>query len=234
MFLIAGLVLLLLTQKIHEAPTQVDLTEINPWIELKHWFTLSEHIWPAIVLSLLLGFIDATFWTTGAVWTEKLSAQSFWGSLFLPIYQFPAIITGVLVASWGIYKGKKILSEKVLIVAGFFLIALSFSGAIAWQLTMVFLSSVALSITYPLVESVYTDIVARMGKEKKDMIGLTSSVVNIAYIVWPPIAGYITSLVGERMTFSIVGVMTVVVAVILLFITPKKLRLPQEEIKSWD
>jgi len=233
-FLIAALVLLLITEKIHESPVQVDMTEINPGIELKHWLTLSKIVWPAIVISLLLGFIDSTFWTTGAVWTEKLSTQNFWGGLFLPIYQFPAIITGLVVARWGIYKGKKILSEKMLIIAGLFLIALSISGAVAWQLTMVLLSSIALSICYPLVEGVYSDIVARMGKERKEMIGLTSSVVNVSYVFWPPIAGLIATRVGERMTFAIVGVITVVVSVILLYVTPKKFRLPQEEIKSWE
>ncbi len=233
-FLVAALVLLLITEKVHDGPTKVDLEEINPGIELKHWFTLSKVVWPAIVISLLLGMIDSTFWTTGAVWTEKLSGQNFWGGLFLPIYQFPAIVTGLLVARWGIYKGKKILAEKMLIIAGLFLIALSVSGLVAWQLTMVLLSSIALSISYPLVEGVYSDIVARMGKERKEMIGLTSSVVNVSYIFWPPIAGMIATQVGERMTFAIVGGLTVVVAVILLFVTPKKLRLPQEEIKSWN
>ncbi|HKC05126.1 MAG TPA: MFS transporter [Patescibacteria group bacterium] len=233
-FLVAALVLLLVTEKSHENNVSVDLVEINPATELKHWFTLSKHVWPAIVISLLLGAIDSTFWTTGAVWTEQLAKQSFWGGLFLPIYQFPAIVTGFLVARWGIYKGKKILSEKMLIVAGFFLIGLSFSGVVAWQLSMVFLSSIAISISYPLIEGVYSDIVARMGKEKKEMIGLTSSVVNISYVVWPPIAGLITTRVGERMTFGVVGAITVVTAIILIFVTPKKLRLPQEEIKKWE
>jgi len=122
----------------------------------------------------------------------------------------------------------------MLIVAGFFLIGLSFSGVVAWQLSMVFLSSIAISISYPLIEGVYSDIVARMGKEKKEMIGLTSSVVNISYVVWPPIAGLITTRVGERMTFGVVGAITVVTAIILIFVTPKKLRLPQEEIKKWE
>lgn len=232
-FLVGALILLFLTEKIRNVATEVDLTEINPRVELKHWFALSKHIWPAIIISLLLGFIDSTFWTTGAVWTEKLSTSSIWGGLFLPIYQFPAIITGILLAKWKIYKGKKILSEKTLIVAGFFLTALAINGSIPWQLSMVFLSSVALSVSYPLLEGVYTDIVARMGKERKEMVGLTSSVANVSYVIWPPIAGFLASKVGERMTFAVVGVMTVVVAFILLFITPKKLRLPQEEIKTW-
>lgn len=233
-FLVAAFLLLSVFKGAHDAPVQIDIREINPWVELKHWLTLSRHIWPAIVLSLLLGFIDSTFWTTGAVWTEKLAKINYLGGLFLPFYQLPAIFLGVVVAGWGIYKGKKILTEKFLILSGVFLVALAVSGAIYWQLAMVFLSSVALSICYPLLEGVYTDIVARMGKEKNDMIGLTSSVSNISYIIWPPIAGFTAGLLGERMTFSLVGVLAILVSVILLFVTPKKLRLPQTEIKTWE
>ncbi len=232
-FLVGALLLLSFFKGAHDAPAQIDMKEINPWVEFKHWLTLSRHIWPAMVVSLLLGFIDATFWTTGAVWTEKLVKINYLGGLFLPFYQLPAIFLGVVVAGWGIYKGKKILTEKFLIVAGIFLAGLAISGSIYWQLTMVFLSSVALAICYPLLEGVYTDIVVRMGKERNDLIGLTSSVSNVSYIVWPPIVGVVAGIVGERLTFSFVGVLVVVVSIILLFVTPKKLRLPQGEIKSW-
>jgi MFS family permease len=233
-FLVLSLLLLSLFKGHRDVPAKIDIKEINPFTELKHWLTLSKHIWPVMILSLLLGFIDSTFWTTGAIWTEKLAKINYLGGLFLPFYQLPAIFLGAVVAGWGIYKGKKILTEKFLIVAGIFLIGLALNGSIYWQLAMVLLASSALSICYPLLEGVYTDIVARMGKEKNDLIGLTSSVVNISYIIWPPVVGIVAALIGERLTFSFVGVLVVVVSVILLFVTPKKLRLPQEEIKRWE
>ena len=232
-FLVAALLLLSLLKGNHDVPVKFDIKDFNPLTELKHWLTLSKHIWPAMILSLLLGFIDSTFWTTGAIWTEKLAKINYLGGLFLPFYQLPAIFLGVVVAGWGIYKGKKILTEKFLIVAGIFLVALAVSDTIIWQLSMVLLASAALSICYPLLEGVYTDIVARMGKEKKDLIGLTSSVVNVSYVIWPPVVGVVAALIGERLTFSFVGAIVVIVSVVLLFVTPKKLRLPQEEIKSW-
>ena len=231
--LVVSLIILLLTGKTKEAPVEVSLTEVNPWEEFKHWALLAKYIWPAVIMTLLLGFIDSTFWTTGAVFTEKLAVENPAGGFFLPLYQFPSIILGLVIARWRIKSGKKILSEKVLIIAGIFLIAMAASNAIIWQLVMVFLSAIALAFVYPLVQGVYTDIIARMGKEKKEMIGLISSTLNIAYIVWPPIAGFAASKMGERLTFSALGVLTVFVAAVLLFITPKKLRLPQEEIKTW-
>jgi MFS family permease len=73
-----------------------------------------------------------------------------------------------------------------------------------------------------------------MGREEKHLIGLSRSTISIAYIVGPVLAGFIASQVGERMTFSVVGTVVIVVAIFLLLTTPRKLKLPQEEIAKWD
>ena len=233
-FLVTAFVVLTLTKNMHDSPTSVDFHDLNPLVEFKHWFTLSEAIWPVLIISLVLGFIDSTFWTVGAVWTEKLTKINPWGVWFLPLYLLPSICIGIPLSNWNISSGKKKLAEKFLGLAGIIFIAISVSGSVPWQLAVVCLGSSALAICYPMLGGVYSDIISRMGGEKKDMIGLTSSVTNLSYIIWPVFAGLIASKVGERLTFSYLGVGVLVVAAILIFITPKKLKLPQEEIKSWN
>ena len=233
-FLVAALALLTFTRKMHDAPTTVDFLNLNPWIEFKHWLTLSEHIWPIIIITLLLGFIDSTFYTVGSVWTEKLAHVNPWGVWFLPLYLLPSICLGIPLAGWVIASGKKKLTEKYLALGGIILAAIGFSGSIPWQLAIICLSSSALAVCYPLLGAVYSDLISRMGSEKKDMIGLTNSVTNLSYIIWPTFAGIITASVGERMTFSYLGIGVFVVAVILLFVTPRKLKLPQTEIHTWE
>ena len=233
-FLLTALILLTLTHKVHDVPSIMEFNDLNPWKEFKHWLTLSSHIWPIIIISLVLGFIDSTFYTTGSVWTEKLSQINPWGVWFLPLYLLPSICIGIPLATWEIKSGKKKLSEKYMALAGLILAGIGISENLSWQLAVVCLSSCALAISYPLLGGVYSDIISRMGKEKKDMIGLTNSVTNLSYIIWPVFAGIISSIVGERMTFSYLGIGVFVIGIILLFVTPKKLYLPQEEIKSWD
>lgn len=208
--------------------------DINPFEELRRWSVLSSVIWPAIMMTLVLGCIDATFWVTGVLWSEKLSQTSLLGNFILPFYQFPPLLVGIMIAKWGVYKGKKILAERFLLVAGLLLACLGLFSSIPVILGLVFLSSVALSLTYPLLEGVYTDIVARMGKEKKDLIGLINAVSNVSYVLWPPLAGIIATLLDQRLTFAIIGGMAALMALVLLFVTPKKLRLPQQEIQTWD
>ena len=231
--LFAAFVIFSFSRSIHGVEEINKFEGLNTLSELKHWLTLSKIVWPILVVSFLLGCIDSTFWTVGAVLTEKLSTINILGSFFLPFYLLPAIPVGLLVAKWGVYKGKKILGEKFLILSGLFLILMPLSSNIFWLLSIVFISSLMLGICYPLIQAVYTDLVARMGKEKKEMVGLTSSVINIAYIVWAPIIGFTASKMGDIKTFAVVGVVTVVVGITLLFVTPRKLKLPQEEIQSW-
>lgn len=232
-FLTSALLILTLTKKVHDIPAQVDFVDLNPWKEFKHWLTLSTHIWPVLIISLVLGFIDSTFWTVGAIWTEKLTHINPWGIWFLPLYLLPFICLGIPLSLWKIYQGKKKMAEKFLALSGIFLVGMAVSSNVSWQLVVVCLSASALAVCYPLLQGIYSDIIARMGTEKKDMIGLTNSVTNISYIVWPVFAGMIVSRVGERLTFSWLGIGVLVIAVILLFVTPKKLKLPQSEIKTW-
>lgn len=212
----------------------LETKHVNLFAEIKHWWVLLEHVWPVVMISLVLGLIDSTFWTTGTVLSDALANQHQWGGMFLPLYMLPSLFVGFIVAKWGIYKGKKKWAEVFLLLGGLMFAGIGISSNVYWQLLAVFLGSCMLSVSYPLTDAVYSDIVSRMGRERKHMVGLSSSTVSLAYIVGPVLAGLIASRVGERMTFSSMGVGVAVVAWLLLIITPKKIKLPQAEIGSWE
>lgn len=233
-FITIGIIILVLTGKKHERPISIELSEVNLWKELSHWKVLFVHVWPIVIISIFLGLIDATYWTTGAVWMETLSQKSVWGNFLLPVYQMPALFMGFVVTKWGIYKGKKRTALKFLIMASLFLILMVFDLPVPIYILCVFMSSLMLGVTYPLIDAVYSDIVARMGRERKHLVGLSNSTSSLAYIVGPIIAGLITRIVGSKLTFVVAGIATLIIAIILMFITPKKLKLPQTEIKTWE
>jgi hypothetical protein len=234
LFLLTGFVAMGFLGKHHAKPVSPEVKKMNPIQELKYWSILSEHVWPMVLVTLVLGFIESTFWTTGAVWTETLARENPLGSLFLPFFSLPSLFMGFLIVKLKIYQGKKRLSQIFLLFTGIALIGFLGSDKVVWQLVVVLISALMLSVVFPLAEGVYSDLVARLGKEKGHMIGLTSSVVNVAYIIWPPVAGFLAYEIGPRLTFVVVGVLTVVISLLLLLITPKKLKLPQKEIKTWD
>lgn len=230
--LIAGLILLF-SKKVQNRPVEVDLKQISLIKEFEHWYVLARQVWPMVVLSLCLGLIDSIFWTTGAVWTESLIKQSFWGAFLIPAYQLPSLFMGLLVVRWRVFEGKKKLAMQFLLLAGIFLAALGLTRAVPLIILLVFISSCMLAVTFPLADAVYSDIVARLGRKRDHLIGLTGSTINIAYIIGPILAGFTTMAIGERMTFSFLGITAIFLALILLVYTPRKLRLPQTEIKNW-
>lgn len=201
--------------------------------ELFYWKELLVYVWPVLLISLMLGLIDATYWTTGAVLSENLAVDGFWGGMFLPAFMLPPVFMGLVLARWEIYKRKKKIAEIFLLLAGLFLICLGFGNSIWLLLIFSFLAGAALAVAWPMVDAVSSDILARMGKERKHMVGLSSSTTSMAYIIGPITAGIIASRLGERMTFSAIGLLVVLVATVLLFVTPRKIRLPQSEIATW-
>lgn len=233
-FLVTALIILTLSKNGRETVGDVNLENISPIRELGHWAILTKAIWPALGIGLILGVIDATFYTVGAVWTEKLSMVNSWGVWFLPLYLLPSICIGIPLSSWNIEHGKKKLAEIFLGISGIFFVGITFHSSVGWQLAMVALASSALAVCYPLLDGVYTDFLTRMGSDKKDMMGLTGSVINVSYIIWPVFAGIIASKVGEKMTFFWLGVVVVVASIVLILVTPRKLKLPQTEIKTWE
>lgn len=219
-------------EKMHEQEIEpVEKFDIGE--EVGYWKVLFVHVWPVLLISLTMGLIDATYWTTGAVLSDIMARDGLLGGLFLPAYMLPPIFMGVILAKWGVYKGKKKIAEIFLLFAGVFLALLGVKESLWSMLLLSFLTGVALSIAWPMVDAVYSDILARMGTERKHMVGLSSSTTSLAYIIGPITAGFISSRVGERMTFVVMGVLTAIVAIVLLFVTPRKLRLPQTEMSEW-
>lgn len=232
-FALLSLSFILVSKKSHKTQGRVNIKKINILSELGHWKTLLRHVWPVVIMSLTIGFIDAAFWTSGAVLSETLARENFLGSLILPAYSLPSLIAGFAVAKMGVYKRKKKKALVLMLAAGFTLSIINVFGNTLWLLTMVLMTSSLLSFSFPLIEGVYSDIIARMGRERQHLIGLSNSTFSIAYIIGPILAGFISQNYGEKITFSLIGMGTFAVAVILLWLTPKKLKLPQKELQKW-
>ena len=220
--------------KTHDRKVSIEANNVNLWREISHWKELFPRIWPILTISLLMGTIDASFWTVGAVWTEKLSQIHPFGFFVLPAYELPFLFIPLMFTRLNIFEGKKALSEKLILTSGLLLILLIIKTGVITKILIVFLSSIFLAGAKPLVDAVYTDIVARMGVERKHLVGLSSSTVSLAYIVSPALAGFLASRFGETATFVIIGVLAINVSLLLLIFTPKKLRLPETEIQKWE
>lgn len=212
----------------------VEHRTITIWHEFGHWKVLVAHIWPMVVLGITLGMIDATYWTSGTVIATRLMKENPLGGLFITIYMLSAVVVGLVIGKREIRKGKKKIAEMLTVASGLVLVGINLVGVWWWYLLVVLVSSVLSAMAWPLVDAVYTDLLARMGRENVHMVGLRNSTTSVAYIIGPILAGAVASAVGEVQSFAYLGCALVVVGVVLLVVTPRKLRLPQGEIAAWD
>ncbi len=232
--LMCAYALLLFMKLPRSEEVEIDFHSINIVAELRRWMVLSFRIWPILLASFMGGLIDATFWTTGTVLNDVMSEQHFAGGWFMSAYMLPYLFVGLLVAKWGIDQGKKKWAERFLLLGGVGLTIVAFVENIWLILGSVFISGLFLAMAWPLIDSVYTDLVSRAKRGRKHMMGINSATLSLAYVVGPIAAGAIAGKVGELSTFGIMGGMLVVIANILLITTPKKLHLPQNDMEKWE
>ena len=230
-----GYMLLLLLGLSKERKVPTDKKHIHPNLlsEISHWKELFSVVWPVVILSLLMGIIDASFWTTGAVLTEKLSEVDQIGNFFISAYMLPSLFVGFLIMRWKPESGKKKKAIISFLIANLILLSVGFWHSSLMIILSVFFAGIGLAFTYPLLDGVYSDITERMGKQRLHLMGLTNSSVSMAYILGPIISGYLASKVGEQMSFTYIAMIGLIVGFILFFVTPKKLKLPQSEIEEW-
>lgn len=202
--------------------------------EFLHWLTLGKRVWSVLIISLLVGIVDAVFWTTGTVVNDTLAELYPWGGWFLSIYMLPSLFVGFVIAKWGIYQGKKRWAEIFTLLGGLTLMAVTLHNQIWWILGVVFVASIFFGMSWPLIDATYSDFAVRMKRGRKHMIGISSSVLSLAYVIGPILAGVLAERVGELKSFVWVGGLVVVVSIWLLMVTPRKIRLPEMQIEEWD
>ncbi|KKQ25361.1 MAG: hypothetical protein US62_C0046G0010 [Candidatus Woesebacteria bacterium GW2011_GWA1_37_8] len=231
---ILAIILIHYFRSAHERPLKFEIKKVNLMSEFEHWGVLVKHVWPIVLLSTLMGFIDAAFWTLGPIVSEKSSMGGhLLGGALVSVYMLPSIFMGLIVSKLKIFKGKKRLAISLFLLAGIFLSLLTSVSNYQLQLLLVFIMSVLLSSAYPLSDAVYSDIVSRMGRERQHLIGLSSSTFSLAYIFAPTLAGFGANYFSEIKTLGIIGYFCVFFGFFLLFFTPNKLKVPQKTIQKW-
>lgn len=213
---------------------EIDLHSINIKEEIERWLVLGLRVWPILLASFMGGLVDATFWTTGTVLNDIMAETHFAGGWFMSAYMLPYLFVGLIVAKWGIDQGKKKWAERFLLLGGLGLMCVAFVNNIWLILSCVFAAGLFLAMAWPLIDSVYTDLVSRAKRGRKHMMGINSATFSLAYVVGPIAAGLLSGKFGELRTFGIMGGLVVVVAIILLITTPKKLHLPQRDMEKWE
>ena len=125
------------------------------------------------------------------------------------------------------------LSQLSLFAGGLVLIPIIFfKGNVVGVLSIIFISSLFTSFSWPLSDAVYSDLQKRLKDKNIHLIGLSNAAYSIAYMIVPIFMGYIADEVGYYNTFCFLGIITALIAGLLLIFTPKKLKMPHSKLDS--
>lgn len=202
------------------------INTINVFREIRYWKIFTPHILPAIIVGVWLEAIEATFWTIGGLFGKQIVEESNLDWTFVVLYSAPFIVGSLILAKLNISSGKKRLSHLTMILAGIILTPI-YLFASNWipVAALIFLASFFLSFAGPLNESVYSDLIRRSGNYKDDLLGLSKANSSLAYIVIPVVVGILADNFSYSMVFSTMGIFTVLIGLLLLTLTPKKLHI---------
>jgi MFS family permease len=193
--------------------------------------TLMKKLWILVFFIMVVTLMDVLMWTVGVLYTAELGRISELGEWLLVIYGLPALFIGLLAEKLKFEMGKKRMAFTSAAIAGLCLIFTGINGNIYSTMVFVFLMSVFFGITIILIDSTFQDYVARAGVVGNDIVSLFQFAHNVSYSFGPIILGVAAKFFGYARTFQLVGVLVLAVAVLSFLITPRKIKMPQKEIK---
>lgn len=201
-------------------------------LSIRSWYSLDRIIFPVLLMTFVLYLIDAFFWTIGPLFAETFSLPGQHGELILAAYTFPGLIVGWLISFATVKFGKKKTAFISLLIGSLLLSTLVFAKNYYAALALVFTSSVFLSLALPAVNGVYADFIKEQGEYEEEIEVLTDFYTNLGYILGPMAAGLMADLFGNAASISGVGIFGVVVALILMRITPRHIEFHKNQLQS--
>lgn len=232
---IAVILALLFRKKIVKKDVEISLhkPQKKSWTtEFKIWHILLPKVWHLLLLQIALTAIDAGFWTIGTLLSQEMSMQHKFGGFLITAYIAPAILVGFIFGKITIISHKKKLALITSAIAGGLFATYYFLESVLLLIGITAIASIFTGIAVPQLRAVFEDYISRLKDKNNEMIGLQGSSSSLAYVIGPIIATFLASVTGYKSAFSILGVILAVIALGLLFIIPKKIKMPQSELEA--
>lgn len=205
------------------------------WVSEFHiWKILFKRTWPLLTLQLIVYSVDASFWTIGALLMQQLSEKSVLGGFLLTAYIIPATFVGFFLSNLTLSVGKKRTALLSSTAAGIALSSYVFLESVPLLLLVTSIVSFFLGIAIPEMKATFEDYISRLKEDGSELIGLQGSSNSLAYVLGPIIATFLASLLGITGAFSLLGIFLAIISVSLIFLTPRKIRMPQKELSSYS
>lgn len=195
----------------------------NVIVETSIWKHIGFTLLPVLLLSLFFNIFDSFFWTLGPILAQRYTALKPFNGLFMTVYTIPTLLFGWYVGSLTKRFGKKRTAFVSFLVGSLVLSLFATMRSSIFILADVFFSASFTSIVTPAINGAYADYLEETALVEKEIEALNDFFTNIGYIIGPMIAGILADKLGIAQTFSVLGIGCAGLAVVLIFITPKKI-----------
>lgn len=233
LFLVALCILLLIpvSRKTVEKQDKND-NSLNIWREIKVWTTISPSIWQVLIVTFLIQSIFASWSIFGGLLGKDLIGLKM-GWIPMSLFALAGLVASFFLSRFIVQQHKKLLTYFALIMGGLLLMyILPLIGNLVLICVVIFFSSFMFDLAYTLNNAVFSDLAARLDKEQNSLFGMENAMGNVAYIVTPIILGVLSDKFDYYHTFMLMGALSFFIGVILIFTTPRKLRLPQKDLNE--
>lgn len=196
--------------------------------QLGLWRVLIPVLWPVLLFLFTLNILEAVIWTSGAILSQEFSQLGLPGGILFFAYLSPALVMGSLAGKISQPYGKKKAAFSSGLMAGVFYTIAGLAHTPVAFLVAIFLGSLFTATAWPEISGTVEDYVSRLGHSANSMIGLGNSMASLAFIIGPILAGFFATFFSHQTNFTLVGIVLVIVSLICLTHTPRKIRLPQQ------
>jgi len=207
-----------------ELPEKIAYKKVNVLVELHLWSKIGFILLPVLAFTLMLYIFDAFFWTVGPLYSSEFADFKDFGGLFMTTYTLPMLVTGWFVGPITRKFGKKKTAFWSFLACSLILSTLFYWKSPIIVLLVALLSSMIGSIAWPAVKGCFVDYITESYKYEKEIEGLQDFFTNIGYVIGPILAGVLSDRFGNGPTFSLLGIVGVVVSIILLLKTPREIK----------
>jgi predicted MFS family arabinose efflux permease len=190
--------------------------------EINLWKKLGKAMTPVLSVTFFLSLTESFFWTLSPLYAESTHFEKF-GGLFLTAYVLPALFVGWLVKSFTNKFGKKKTALVGILIGSIILSFFVYVTNPIASIVLVFFASCFISIALPAINGAYADYISESPQVDSEIEGVEDFSFNFGYVVGPILAGLLADTINIPTAFTSLGLIGIVLAVILLLITPKNI-----------
>ncbi len=201
-------------------------------LEIRLWHQVGKKLFPLLLITLLWNMFDSFFWTLGPLVAESYESLHPFNGLFLTAHTLPMLIAGSLVGTVTNRFGKKKTAIISFFIGSITMCSFFLFNSPAPELVVVFIASFFAGLTLPALNGAFADYLSETPRVEKEVEAMSDFFTNLGYVIGPITAGLLADLVGESITFSILGIIGAIVAVIVYFVMPKKINLSNSIVRE--